>query len=277
MADSGGVRWDRDELSLQVGRRPWTVEAVNARHWASPKPARRRAQLALRPAELGLLQRHREQLRGDVLELGTAGGSLTAALALGARSLTGLGPSQAAVDRCRERHPACTFVQRDPRDVHFLDDGRFDAAVAGHRWLDLLSDGPRRDLLAELHRLLVVGGLLIFSAHNLGCESLVRPPSRNLGWNPLRAAPRLVRLPRALRNRAQLGPLQQRELGYAVLNEPADDYATLQYYISRDAQERQLGEHGFELLECVTLDGEPVGPGAFAYGHHELYYAARAV
>jgi hypothetical protein len=102
----------------------------------------------------------------------------------------------------------------------------------------------------------------------------VPAPARNWSLNPIRSGNRLARLPRALRNRAVLGPLQQREHGWAVLNTPAHDYALLEYFISRDAQERQLSEHGFRMLECVDAADVPVPPGDLAYRRAELLYAA---
>ncbi len=117
--------------------------------------------------------------------------------------------------------------------------------------------------------------MLVFSSHNLGCESLVAPPGLRLGLNPLRAIPRLARLPRGLSNRARLGGLQEREYGYAILNTPAEDYSLLHYHVSRDAQERQLGQHGFLLLECLAPDGAAVGVGAIACRQFTRLPAAR--
>jgi SAM-dependent methyltransferase len=263
------------DVYIQSPYGPATVETVNARNWASPKLARRRARLGLRPAESGLLARYESHLRGHVLELGCAGGALTDSLVPVARSLTGLAPSAPMIERCSRRHPGAAFVTRDFRDLDAFPDDHFDAIVAGHRAIDVLGDVYRRRLLGQLNRVLADDGILIFSSHNLGCESLVRPPSRNFSVNPLRTINRLARLPRALSNRAHLARLQEREIGYAILNDAAHDYSHLHYYVSRDAQECQLADFSFELLECVTLGDAPVGFGDLAYGCPELYFASR--
>ena len=263
-----------DELSFQpVVARP-SVETVNAHHWPSRRQAHRRTKRQLGVGELTLLIRYRRALSGAVLELGARGDRLTALLAAQSQSLIGLGRSSPTVELCRSLHPTARFLERDMRDLDSFEDGQFEAIVAGHAEIDLLGDAQRRLLLDRLRRIVAPDGVLIFSSHNLGCESLVAPPGRHLGLNPLRALPRLARLPRGLSNRARLGRLQEREHGYAILNTPAEDYSLLHYHISRDGQERQLGEHGFLLLECVAPDGAEVGLGSFAYGSRQLYYAA---
>lgn len=263
------------DVSLQTSLALVSVESVNARHWPSARAARRFARRLLHPAEVGLIARHRDQLSGNVLELGSTGDRLTAALVHESLSLTGLGSSTPTVDLCRSLHPTAKFLERDLRDLDSFEEGQFNAVVAGRRTIDRLGDHQRRYLLDKLRRIVADDGVLIFSSHNLGCESLVPPPARNLTAHPFRMLNRLARMPRALRNRAHLSHLQEREYGYAILNGPLDDYAFLRYYVSRDAQERQLAQHSFALMECVELDDAAVPPGDLAYGCHELHYAAR--
>lgn len=251
-----------------------SVESVNAHHWPTRRQARRRTRRQLGVGELTLLVRYRRALSGAVLELGSRGDRLTGLLAANSKSLIGLGRSTPTVELCRSLHPTAKFLERDIRDLDSFEDGQFEGIVAGHAELDLLGDAQRRLLLDRLRRIIAPDGVLIFSSHNLGCESLVPAPGRHLGWHPLRAVSRLARTPRALRNRAMLGRLQQREHGYAILNTPAEDYSLLHYHISRDGQERQLREHGFLMLECLRPDGAVVGEGSFAYGSHRLHYAA---
>jgi hypothetical protein len=68
--------------------------------------------------------------------------------------------------------------------------------------------------------------------------------------------------------------MQRTAPDHAILVDEAHDYTLLHYYISRDAQERQLAEAGFELLECLDIDGRPVPPGTDAEGSSELQYVA---
>jgi hypothetical protein len=55
----------------------------------------------------------------------------------------------------------------------------------------------------------------------------------------------------------------------------AHDFSLLHYYTSRDAQQRQFAQEGFELVECLRLSGEPVAAGDDAASAAELYYVAR--
>jgi len=252
------------------------MEAVNARHVPSPRLVRRLARRRLRPAEVAFLERHQDALSGDVLEIGCCGGELTDRLIRAARSVTGLHRSRRVIEQCTGRHPGGVFLHGELADVEIFPDGQFDAVVACGEAIDLVGDDERRRLLDRVHRVLVPGGTLIFSSHNLGSESLVPPPARNWSTNPLKLAVRLARLPDALRHRAHLGRLQEREYDYGILNRHDHDYRLLHYHVTRDGQERQLAQHCFRLLECVTLDGAPVEPGDLAYGSHRLYYAAEA-
>jgi SAM-dependent methyltransferase len=260
--------------NLQTAYGPASVETVNSRHWSSSKLARRRAERRLRAAEIGLLRRYERPLSGHVLELGSAGGRLTESLIRGARTMVGLGPSTPSINRCTLMHPRGSFRHGDLRDLDAFEDGQFDAVVAGHAAIDVFGHHQRRLLIESLRRVLAIDGVLIFSSHNLGSESLVVPPSRNLSANPFRLANRVARLPRALRNRAHLAHLQEREPGYAILNDASHDYALLHYYVSRDGQERQLADAGLRLLECVDENDAPVAAGEFAFGSLELHYAA---
>jgi SAM-dependent methyltransferase len=228
----------------------------------------------LRPAEAVLLARHREALTGRVLELGSGGGRITGHLIGLASSMHGIDIATDMVGYCQRRYPTATFSLGDLRDLSAFETGGFDAIVAGFNVIDVLGDNERAHLLDEVQRILSPRGLLIFSSHNIACAPLLKGPAHNLTRNPLRAANRIARLPRSMRNHRRLAPLQYTGADYAILNDEANDHSLLHYYIGRDGQERQLARHGFELLECLALDGTTVGPGESGAGCHELHYAA---
>jgi hypothetical protein len=80
------------------------------------------------------------------------------------------------------------------------------------------------------------------------------------------------------RNRRRLAPLEERHPEYAILNDFPHDYSLLHYYIRRDAQERQLQELGYELIECLDGRGDVVETGGHAPSDHHmdnLHYIAR--
>jgi hypothetical protein len=179
------------------------------------------------------------------------------------------------VAHCRRAFPQATFSQGDIRDMSGLGTASADAVVAGFNVIDVLTHEERGPFFDEVHRIMSPGGVFIFSSHNLASVPLVKGPVQTLSLHPIRGANRIARLPRSLRNRRRLEPMQRFEPDYAIVNDVANDYALLHHYISRDGEQRELAQHSFELLECLNLSGAVVGPGEDAYGCHELHYAAR--
>ena len=156
-----------------------------------------------------------------------------------------------------------------------FETGSFDAIVAPYYVIDVVGDEQRRVVLDGLHRLLVPYGLLIFSTHNRDYAPRIAEPLRLRGRSPLRMAITLTRMPRWLRNRRLLLPLERNEPGYAILNDISHDFMGLHYYIWHDDQERQLDEHGFELMQCLDLDGHRVDSDHAVPDDSELHYDAR--
>ena len=251
-----------------------SISEVNARVWRRGRFVGEYATRELRPVEATLLERYRDDLRGRVLELGCGAGRVTGHLAGLAGEVHALDISAAMVDRAREDLPQVAFHVGDMTDLSAFRDTPFDALLALYNVIDVLDDAERAAQLDRMHAVVVPGGLLVMSSHNRGHAARVRGPHVRTG-HPLKLAADVVRLPRRMRNRRRLRGLEVDEPGYAVLNDSGHDYSLLHYYISRDEQERQLAGHGFELIECLDLDGRPVAAGDAAPETSELHYVAR--
>ncbi len=249
---------------------------LNAEFWERGDYLEFYANRSLRPVEGVLLERFGEALAGSVLELGCGAGRLTGHLSEVARVVHGVDISPAMVAYCLQAYPGATFTVGDLRDLSAFEKGSYDAVVAPFNVLDVLDDSERGSVLDEIRRLLVEGGLLIMSSHNRDHEPRIGSRVRLLIGAPRHPLQSLRRLPGRLRNRRRLAPLQRTEEGYAIVNDEAHDFSVLHYYIARDAQERQFAEHGFELLECLDLDGRSVAAGGTAVHCPELHYVARA-
>jgi SAM-dependent methyltransferase len=229
----------------------------------------------LRPVETLLLERYREALAGRLLELGCGAGRLTGHLIGLGGSVHGLDLSPSMVEHCRRTYPRGSFSEGDLRDLSRFPSVSLDAVFAPFNVIDVLGDEQRRGVLDGIRRVLTGEGLLIFSSHNRDYASRIGTGLRVLLGSPRRPGESIRSLPRRLRNRRALRPLERSEPGYSIRNDEAHDFSLLHYYISRDDQERQLAEHGFELLECRDLDGVLLPPHATAARSPELHYVAR--
>lgn len=228
----------------------------------------------LSPAEVMLLVRYRDALAGRrVLELGCGAGRLSGYVVELGADLLGTDIAPEMVEYCRRTYPAGTFRVQDVRQLDGFDPETYDAVLAANNLLDILEDGERRLVLADIRRILAPGGLLLMSTHNRAYASRIPSP-----WSALRGRGKLHRWPRVpfwLRNRRRLRRYRREEADYAVLTDEAHGYRLLHYYIERDAQERQLAAEGLELVECLDGEGRPVSARERAPEHSELYYVAR--
>jgi SAM-dependent methyltransferase len=267
---------------------------VNASAWQRGDHVAEYANRRLLPVEVVILVRYREVLSGQTLELGCGAGRILGYVAQLGGEAHGIDISPAMVEHCRSRYPAAHTRVGDLGDIGSSAEGPFDAVLALDNVLDVFDDAERRRVLTDLRALLAPEGLLIFSSHNLAyvdqwssgqgdhsapaesrpgrarrlfSEVASRPPS-----NVARA---IARIPGRRRNRKRLGPLQRRGDGYAIINDSAHDYALLHYYIGRHDQARQLRETGYELIECIDVDGRPV-PAGEPHPDPWLHYVARS-
>jgi SAM-dependent methyltransferase len=249
--------------------------ALNAGVWTRGEFLDEYTSRRLRPVEAVLLDRYREDLHGRVLELGCGAGRLTGHLLERSTSVSALDLSPAMIAYCRRVYRQAEFEVGDLRNLSRFENGSFEAVVAAFNVLDVVDDRERRGILTEIGRVLLPGGLLIMSSHNLAYAPLIEGPLRLHAESLWGLAHSIKSLPRRVRNRRRLRPLQRVESGYAILNDEAHDFALLHYYTTRDAQDRQLEEEGFELLECLDLNGRSVATGELAAQCPELHYVAR--
>jgi SAM-dependent methyltransferase len=255
---------------------------VNARLWSAGGHLRTYDNANLLPAESLILARYREALTGRVLDLGCGAGRILGYLLLLGADALAIDLSPQMVERCRERFPEADVRVADLANLDGAVTGQFDALLLTANLIDVFDDSERRTVLAELRGLLRPGGLLIFSSHNL--DHWDRPGSGRGSRlvQMLRAAARrgltvwihlAISFPQKVRNRRRLGPLQHRAADYAVINDEVHEYSLLHYYIGRIAQERQLDELGYELIDVLEADGPTIPSGEPGLSD-SLYYVA---
>jgi len=251
-----------------------TQARLNASFWARGEQVDEYANRELRPVEAMLLDRYREALAGRVLELGCGAGRLTGFLCEISDGVHGLDISPAMVAYCQSAFPNASFSVRDLRDLDGFEDASFEVVFAPFNVLDVLGDDERRAELVAIRRIISPAGLLILSSHNRAYAPLIAKPTQLSFASKRELLESVIYMPRRVRNRRRLRPLQQNQADFAILNDDAHDFSILHYYIGRDAQERQLGEAGYELLGCFDLDGAEVLAGQDAATCAELHYVA---
>ena len=260
-----------------------TLSDFNTTAWADGDYVREYSGRALQPAEAALLARHSQALRGSVLELGAGAGRLTRVLVTLAALVVAVDVSERMAEACRHNVPQARTQVGDLRDLSALDDGAFGAIVASNNLLDVLSHEERVPVLEGFARVLEPGGTLLFSSHNQANIPSLDPAQGSITHGALHSPRDLARavyqsrtVPKRMRNRRAARRFERAGGDYAIVNDPVHDHRLAHYYIARDAQERQLADAGFTLVDALDVDGQPVPPGADAASSASLHYAARS-
>jgi SAM-dependent methyltransferase len=256
---------------------------INAQLWSAGEFVKAYDNPNLLAAEAVILVRYREAMTGRVLDLGCGAGRILGYLVLLGTDAHGVDISPQMVEHCRRRFPGTDIRVGDLADLSATAEGPFDVVLMADNLIDVFDDAQRRRVLGDARGLLAPAGLLVFSSHNLDHWDHASPGrSAQVKEMALAAARRspagwvrtAASFPAGRRNRRRLGPLQYREGDHAVVNDIAHNYALLHYYIGRVAQERQLGDVGFEVVEVLEADGRSV-PAGEAGQSPWLYYVAR--
>jgi hypothetical protein len=124
--------------------------------------------------------------------------------------------------------------------------------------------------------------MLLFSSHNHANLPYLDTSLGSVWRGALRSPRDLARavyhsrsVTQRLRNRRAARAFERANTDHAVINDPVHDHRLAHYFIERDAQERQLADAGYELVEALDADGQTVAPGATAERSACLHYVAR--
>ena len=257
-------------------------ESINRRVYRSPLLVAAYARRRLRAAEQAFVDRRYNDISGArILEIGMGGGRITRHLLPLSRSDVGVDISSAMVAYCRRVLPTASFLVGDACDLAEHRSGSYDLVVAGANVLDVLSHEGRLQALAEIHRVLVAGGLFYFSSHNRNSRRASgearQGPTLRMMKNPYRQARSMANYAIGTVNHRRLREYQRGEPQYAIWNDDAHSWRLLHYYIDRETQADQLDAAGFELAETLGMDGQPLEPLADDSHFTELHYIATRV
>jgi SAM-dependent methyltransferase len=260
MLDSVGTTIGADNHA--AWRRTWTAHAY--RHASS-----------LFPAESAILDLLKEDVAAaHLLDIGIGTGRTTGHLARRCAAYIGVDYSPEMIERAKSRFPEESLRVMDARNLGVFAEGRFDIVVFSYNGIDYVGHQDRLTILGQIHRVLRRGGLFVFSAHRLGVDipAATDPGHLKLSLNPARTAQSVVRYVQGIRNAARIKPNERREADYALLNDAAQQYQLLTYYISPAAQRRQLESIGFQNVRAFAQTGAEIGIDAPALPAHEPDY-----
>lgn len=115
-----------------------------------------------------------------VLDLGVGTGRTTPALSALASTYIGIDVAPRMIDAARGAHRGVDLRVGDATDLADIGDASVDVVVFSYNGLDyVLPESRRARCIAEMSRVLVDGGVLIFSTHDP--RALVRERNRDLG------------------------------------------------------------------------------------------------
>lgn len=225
-------------------------------------------------AELNMFEPLGEELKaGRLLDIGIGAGRTTAYLAPKVGHYVGVDYSHGLVRAAQQLYPEAEILWSDARDMSAFEDASFDFVNFSFNGLDSLEHEGRLQVLAEVHRVLKSGGHWMFSSHNRDYRRRGLLP-----WQPP-FKPGRVMLKKSKhaivssKNWRRLRKEQVETRDYALVNDEAHDYSLLHYYVTPEAQVRQLVAAGFTDVRVYDQKGvETVSPSPESIW---MYYDSR--
>jgi ubiquinone/menaquinone biosynthesis C-methylase UbiE len=190
--------------------------------------------------------------RPRILDLGVGAGRTVEPLREMASAYVGVDYVQPMVDHCRRHFPDVRFEQADARSLTMFADGEFDLVVFSCSGISMVDHEGRLAILKEVRRVLSPGGVFFFSTFNRNSQdytTFFRFPELQFTANPVKLGVRLLRFggQTAFRffNRMKYRRHEVSVPDYAIRNDVYHHYRTMLYYISIDAQRKQLRDAGY--------------------------------
>jgi SAM-dependent methyltransferase len=240
---------------------------------------------ALAPVEAALLSRFRDELQDQpILDIGIGGGRTTAPLLQLTRFYVGIDFSKEMILAAKQKNPGADLLVCDARDLSMFKGGQFAAVFFWGGGLDDVPSDDRSRVLKEINRVLR-SGIFMLMTHNFDANNIREYLNYRLR---LSRNPRLLIHDNLLRLQSYISYCYNwfwetvHHKGYATyrdyeeyLGDRADLGMVLPtYYIRRDAQVRQLIEHGFSEVEAFGRSGNTIESGKTVKDLF-LFYVAR--
>lgn len=211
-----------------------------------------------------------------ILDIGVGGGRTTPYLLEISSNYIGIDFSARMIAQCRARYPTASFEVCDARDLSRFGAEAFDLVFFSFNGIDCNGHADRLTILGEIRRVLARGGAFVFSSHNRDCAA------KGAVWPPSEAGlRRLVKVvltdPAAVLRHALNRRHEEANDEYAIINDDADGYRCLLYYISMSKQIEQLQGIGFGNVAAFGRDGRMIDTRENAASYYDpwIYYLCR--
>jgi SAM-dependent methyltransferase len=188
-----------------------------------------------------------------VLDLGVGAGRTVAPLMGITSNYVGVDYVEEMVDHCRKRFPGVRFERMDARSLTAFRDGEFDIVFFSCNGISMVNHEGRLAILSEVRRVLAPDGWFVFSTPNRDSwqyAARFRLPDLIPTANPVKLAVRVMKhlglIAYRAFNRLRYIRHEERREDYAIINSVYHHYQTMLYFISIDAQRRQLEAAGFD-------------------------------
>ena len=259
-----------------IKQEPATVTLLNRRNADHPDRVQEYFSVNLRPGEVMAFVKYQEDIAGRrVLELDCGAGRVTRYLGRWTTQVVGMDRSESLLGVCRRELPTLAFRQGDVLDLSAIGPERFDAVLYLLNAIDLLAHADRIVALAAIHRVLVPGGLFVFSSHNRLGRDVRQGPRLQWSFNPATFARRTLSFGRSVINHRDRKRYEHAEPEYELINDIAHDYSMVHYHIDYAQQAAQLARAGFDLRDAYGVDGAPIGAVHDTADSSDIHYVAR--
>jgi SAM-dependent methyltransferase len=193
-----------------------------------------------------------EVQRGSVLDIGIGAGRTVGPLSRMFRRYTGIDYSAPMVAEARRRFPGHDLRVMDARKLDFSD--AFDCVFFSYNGIDYMRFEERGGAFHAICRALSPGGLFIFSTHNLHHRHTA-VWINNLSLAEIASVRPLVRWPDVgallMRSINFWRQRENREAGFAYINDPAHGFSILTLYVDIHRQISALQQMGFSVLATI--------------------------
>ncbi len=220
-----------------------------------------------------------------VLDIGIGGGRTTGLLRPGSSSYIGIDSSPEMVRLARSRYPDADLRLGDARDLSAFPDAGAELVVFSLNGLDCLAHDERTSFLRSAHRVLALGGALVFSTHNLDGPSYLERPAFDLTEVRSRSGVLsvvkgvvggLVRLVLGHWNYRHTRTQAEQHQGWALAPLRAHEFRFVVHFVRLSAALALLERCGFLVEGAWTDSGVPIGLDQQRHGEHYSHLVCRA-